>query len=50
MTGRLWVLVERLNFCYPSDELGAEGSVILKLVVNTRGDHLDIVELLLTRQ
>jgi hypothetical protein len=45
MTGRLWVLVERLNVCDPSDELDADGSVLLKLVVNTQGDHLGIVEL-----
>jgi hypothetical protein len=31
--------------CDPSDELGSEGSVVLKLVVNTQGDHLGVVEL-----
>ena len=34
----------------PSDELRAEGSIILKLFVNTQDNHLDLVELLLTRQ
>ena len=45
MTGRLWVLLEGLNVCNPLNELGAEGSVILKEVVNTRSDHLDSDEL-----
>jgi hypothetical protein len=35
MTGRLWVLVAGLNISDPSDELGLEGSEVLKLVVNT---------------
>jgi hypothetical protein len=46
MTGRLWVLVEGLNVSDPSDKLGSEGSIILKLVVNTQCNHLDLVELL----
>ena len=49
MTRRLWVLVESLNACDPSDELGSEGSIILKQIVNTQGNHLDIVDLLRTR-
>jgi hypothetical protein len=49
MTGRLWVLVEGLNVSDPSDELGEDGSIILKVVVHTQGDRLDLVELLLTR-
>jgi len=44
MTERLWVLVERLNVCDLSDELGAEGSVALKLVVNTQVNHLYLVD------
>ena len=47
--GRLWVLAEGLNVSDPLDELGAEGSMILKQVVNTQGSHLDIVDLLRTR-
>jgi len=39
-----------LNVSDPSDELGSDGSTILKLVVNIQGNHLDLVELLLTRQ
>jgi hypothetical protein len=46
MTERLWVLTERLNVCGPLDELGAEGCMILKQVVNTQGNHLDLFELL----
>jgi len=49
MLGRLWVLVERLNASDPLDELGAEGRIILKLVVHTQGNNLDIVDLLRTR-
>ena len=49
MTGRIWVLVEGLNVSDPSDELGEDGSIILKVVVHTQGDRLDLVELLLTR-
>ena len=30
--------------CYPSNELGAEGSIILKFVVNSPGNHLDLIE------
>jgi hypothetical protein len=50
MTGRLWIFVERLNVSDPSDELGAEGGTILKLVVNKQDNHLDLVELFATRQ
>jgi len=50
MTGRLRVLVERLIVNYPSNQLGEEESILLKLVVNTQGVHLDLVQLLLNRQ
>ena len=50
MTGRLWVLVERLDVCDPSDELDVEASIILKEVVNTQVNHLDLVELFATQQ
>jgi hypothetical protein len=46
MTARVWVLVDRLNVSDPSDELGAEGSVIFKLIGHTQSVHLDLVELL----
>jgi hypothetical protein len=45
MTGRLWVFVVRLIVREPSVGLGEDGSIILKQVVNTQGDHLDFVEL-----
>jgi hypothetical protein len=50
MMGRLWVLVERLNVCDSTDELGAEASVILKEVVNAQVNHQDLVEPFATRQ
>jgi len=40
MTERFGVLVEELNDSNSLDELGAEGSIILKLVVNTRSPLL----------
>ena len=40
MTGRFGVLVEGLNVSDCVDELGSEGSIILKLVVNTRSPFL----------
>ena len=46
MTGRLWVLVERLNVSDTSDQLGSEESIILKLVVHRQDNHLDIFDLL----
>jgi len=39
-----------LNVSEPSDELGPQSSVVLKLVLNTRGKHLDLIELLWTGQ
>jgi hypothetical protein len=50
MSGRLWVLVERLDVCDPSDELGVQASMILKQVVNTQVNHLDLIELFATQQ
>jgi len=46
MTGRFWDLVEGLNVSGHSDELGAEGSIILKLAVNKSSNHLELIELL----
>jgi hypothetical protein len=39
-----------LNVCDPSDELGARGSVILKLVANTQFNNQNLVEPFATRQ
>jgi len=38
-----------LNVSDPLDKLGAEGRIILKLVVHTQGNNLDIVDILRTR-
>ena len=50
MTGRLWVLVEGLNVSDHWDGLGEDGCIILKVVVHTQGDHLDLDELFLILQ
>jgi hypothetical protein len=50
MMGRLWVLVESLIVSDHWDGVGENGNMILKLVVYKQGDHLDLGELLLTRQ
>jgi hypothetical protein len=43
-------LVEGLIVSDPLDDLGAEGSIILKKFVNTQDYHLDSVELFATQQ
>jgi hypothetical protein len=45
MLEHLCVLLAGLNICGSEDELGAERSIILKLVVNTQGNNLDFFEL-----